>query len=481
MRVAARLLLSLVVGLLSIWQLARPVNQLADTPGDSLVDVHPGDLPIVISIAHGGELSPQEVPDRRYAPLDSDPYVLELGMQVAERIESRTGRRPHIIVNPYSRAKVDPHRDLYDGARGQPLAQRVWRDYQDAIDQAGQQIVDQCGWGHYFDLHTSSDSGQWIELGYGLTPHDLAQRDEYLSSQPILGNADIRTLFEVSGIEMADLIRGAGSLGGLLQERGYAAVPSPMRKSAEYLYADNMYSIDLHGSRNGGGISGTQIEVPANLVAPQSRQAFAEDLADSILAFMSLAYGFRLDNQGGAICPPFADLNGNAELARALEPARDHAESVACRTDPRMYCPEAAITRGEVLSLLALYLPPKQASGWGSAPLSPFTLLHDPDGLTGRLWSQGFLDLCSTIPPRYCPEEKWTRADAAKVLLRARFGPSYVPRPPDKGLRANWDEWWLEAAQDYGLIPTCQDVSFCPDGAVTRSEAVMWISRAAGR
>lgn len=481
MRALVSLALSAAVGLLSLWQLVGPPRAPYESSADSLVDIHPGDLPIIISIPHSGQLSPDEIPDRRFSPIENDPYALELGMQVAQRIEERTGRRPHIVVNPYSRAKVDPHRDLYDGARRQPLAQQVWQDYHAAIDQASHEVLDQCGWGHYFDLHTSPEEGVWIELGYGLTQYDLAQRDEYLSSHPILANADIRTLYELSGLEMHQLVRGIGSLGGLLQERGYAAVPSPVRKSAAYLYQDGSFSIDLHGSRLGGGLSATQIEIPASLVEPGRQAETARDLADSILDFLSLAYGFRLDNDNAPLCPPFADLAGNSDLARALEPTRDHTLPVACSDDPRRFCPEQLIRRGEIVSLLAIYLPPKPASRLDGAPFLPLSLLDDPSGLTIRLWSQGYLDLCSSIPPRYCPDRLWTRSDAARVLLRARFGPSYVPRPPDKGLRANWNEWWLEAAQDSGLLPSCGEPSFCPQEAVTRAEAVLWIAGAVDR
>lgn len=481
MRALIGLALSAAVGLLSLGQLVGAPGAPYESSSDSLVDIHPGDLPIVISIPHSGQLSPEEIPDRRFSPTENDPYALELGMQIAQRMEERTGRRPHIIVNPYSRAKVDPHRDLYDGARRQPLAQQVWQDYHAAIDEAGREVLDQCGWGHYFDLHTSSEEGVWIELGYGLTAYDLAQRDEYLSSHPILANADIRTLYQLSGLDMHQLVRGIGSLGGLLQERGYAAVPSPVRKSAAYLYQDGSFSIDLHGSRLGGGLSATQIDIPASLMAPGRQGEVARDLADSILDFMSLAYGFRLDNRDGPLCPPFADLAANVELARVLESARGHALPLACSEDPRLFCPEQSIRRGEVVSLMAIYLPPKTASALDGVPLIPFSLLDDPSGLTSRLWSQGYLDLCSSIPPRYCPDRLWTRADAARVLLKARFGPSYVPRPPDKGLRANWNEWWLEAAQDYGLLPSCGEPSFCPDAVVSRADAALWIARAVDR
>lgn len=479
-RTTVGLLISIVAGL-SLLQVAGPPSGPAEPAEASLVEIEFGDLPIVLSVPHAGSLRPDEIPDRRFSEQDPDPWARELVLLVAQRIEDRTGLRPHLIVNPYHRARVDPDTDLYDGARRNPLAVQVWTEYHAAIEQAGSQILAQCGWGHYFDLHTTGQDRLWIELGYGLTPRDLSQRDEYMGSHSIVSNAAIRTLLELGPFDLNDLIRGEASLGGLLQERGYAAVPSPIRKSADYLYQEGMFSIDRHGSRQGGGLNATKIDVPAGLLNPDLRAQTASDLADAMLGFLSLAYGFRFDSPGAPVCPPYPDLNGDTALARALEPVRGQVGEIACRTDPHLYCPEGPISRGDAAVLIAAHFPAGLPQPHSLVPGAGTNPLDGLDQAVNELWSRGLLDLCAYSPPRYCPERPWTRADAARVLLRARFGPAFIPRPPDKGQRAIWDEWWLEAAEDYGLIDPCGSAGFCGDLPVTRGQAAVWIDRAVGR
>ena len=81
--------------------------------------------------------------------------------------------------------------------------------------------------GLLIDLHGQSHLEDWVELGYLLLENEL---DAPVLKNP--SNSSIRLLDSVSIYSFDDLIRGAVSLGGILQTGfGVKTVPSPAHKS----------------------------------------------------------------------------------------------------------------------------------------------------------------------------------------------------------------------------------------------------------
>jgi hypothetical protein len=102
-------------------------------------------------------------------------------------------------------------------------------------------------------------------------------------------------------------------------------------------------------------------------------------------------------------------------------------------------------------------------------PLTPWATL---------MWQEGLITSCRADRLAFCPDEGFSRAEAAKTFLELLKGPAYLPTPP-QGLFADlsvddWRTWWVEAAYAEGLMQPCVDTTsleFCPDEVISRAQA----------
>ena len=149
------------------------------------IEYRPGNLPLVLSVPHGGALRPSHLPNRsttqytspqkregsdvsHYASSESSPtlispspqnesltvlnsspqreftdslkssppqrflqdlYTRELAELLSNHIESLCQRRPHMVICHLARSKLDPNRDKAQGACGLSVAESAWDSY----------------------------------------------------------------------------------------------------------------------------------------------------------------------------------------------------------------------------------------------------------------------------------------------------------------------------------------------------------------
>jgi S-layer homology domain len=138
---------------------------------------------------------------------------------------------------------------------------------------------------------------------------------------------------------------------------------------------------------------------------------------------------------------------------------------------PTLYCPKAAVTRGQMASFLAraMHLP--------AATKDYFT---DDDGLTheaaiNSIAEAGITGGCA--PHLFCRDESVTRAQMAAFLVRALAVP-----PATKDWFTDDDGSTLEASinamAEAGLTGGCGGTSFCPNQPVTREQMAAFLVRA---
>ncbi len=283
--------------LASLVAASRPGRaQPRPVPGQTLwgeyghVEYVVGNLPLVISVPHGGRIEPLDVPDRATGTMVTDGYTVELARAISDALAARTGRRPHLIICHLRRTKLDCNRTIQEAAQGDPVAERAWRDFHAFIDMAKAAIVAEQGEGHAIDLHAHGHELQATELGYLLRAAELEQADPVLDADPsYAARSSIRGLAERSGASFSALLRGPESLGGLLQDRGFAAVPSPrFPDPGGRDYFDGGANTVRHGSRSGGAIDATQFETPGDVRASTAtRAAYAAALAEVLPEYVS--------------------------------------------------------------------------------------------------------------------------------------------------------------------------------------------------
>ncbi|MBK7882692.1 MAG: T9SS type A sorting domain-containing protein [Chitinophagaceae bacterium] len=279
------------------------------TPGNSYfgqnnyIEYIAGNLPIIISATHGGNLNPGNIPDRVCNnPITiTDLYTNELAMEIDTAFVNLMGCHPHVILTHLDRKKIDNNRNIADGACGNPAAETAWTEFHNFIDTAKKYVTKQYGKGFYMDLHGHGHDIQRLELGYLVNSDKYGLIDfllnDFLNSNP--NNSSLRNLASNNLLNLphTELLRGDLALGTLLANKGYPSVPSkqiPSILEGEDYFSGG-YNIENYTSAAGGTIDGVQIECYKDGVrdTKANRKKFAESLAQSVKTYLTEHYGLQ--------------------------------------------------------------------------------------------------------------------------------------------------------------------------------------------
>lgn len=187
--------------------------------------------------------------------------------------------------------------------------------------------------------------------------------------------------------------------------------------------------------------------------------------------------------------PTFQDVPADHWAYFYIEALYQAGYIAGCSTNPLLYCPDEAMTRGESAVFVERgihgegYLPENPASQvFGDVPLNEWFAKW-----AHGMWVDGYTVGCGTNPLVYCPLEPHTREEGTVFFLRMLYGTEYVPPDPtgifvDVALE-KWGAKWIEAAYFAGLIPACEsspDLKFCPTDPLDRAMAAYMIVQAKG-
>ena len=211
-----------VPGVVTDYELGTSYKGRAD-----YVEYIPGDLPVVLSAPHGGGFTPAEIDDRTWGATVTDLNTAELTLAVRDAFFDRTGHTPHVIISNLNRVKLDPNREIVEGAQGNVFAELAWQEFQGFIEIARVTVASDFGGGMYFDMHGHGHPIGRLELGYLLSISTLNQPDASLNNMATAEMTSIRAIAHDSPIPFSRLLRGPMSLGGYLESEGIRSVPSP--------------------------------------------------------------------------------------------------------------------------------------------------------------------------------------------------------------------------------------------------------------
>jgi hypothetical protein len=273
------------------------------------IEYFTGNMPLILTIPHGGLLVPSNIPNRNCAECVTvmDANTQELGRYVLEEIKKITGGNclPHLIINRLRRTKLDANRDLFEAALGNPDASNAWYAFHRFIDSAKMQVLNQSGRGLLIDLHGHGHAIQRLELGYLLSGSNLRAGNNFLNSTTAVENSSIRflALNNKNNYRHAELLNGLESLGGFFETERYTAVPGPSDiapRSGEDYFSGG-YNTERHGSVDSGKIDAIQIECNFSGVRDNeiSLKFFAEATANALIKYLKTHY-FGKD---GLTCP----------------------------------------------------------------------------------------------------------------------------------------------------------------------------------
>ena len=262
------------------------------------IEYRAGNMPLVISAPHGGNLEPTSLPDRSCngCVLLNDLWTKSISEGVYDEIVDTSEFYPHLVINLLHRKKFDANRDRIEATDGNPKVEEAWEAYHTFIDAAKETVISEYGRGLFLDIHGHGHSLQRIELGYLLSKSEVQATDAELNSASLIEESSIRTLVSdnTQQYSHAALVRGQRSLGTLLDRKGLPTVPSlsdPFPQSTEPYFTGG-YNTQRHGSRDtNGAIDAIQIELNQEVRFDDStRLTLINSLAQSVLEFYNLHY-----------------------------------------------------------------------------------------------------------------------------------------------------------------------------------------------
>ena len=198
---------------------------------NNYVEYQVGTLPIIISVSHGGSLEPTEIPNRTcnnpvYA---TDVSTIETALEIKNYLFAATGCYPHLIISHLKRNKLDPNRNIADGACGNSAAETAWNEFHNFISVASNAAnLQYSNKTLLVDLHGHGNPIQRIELGYLLYDDELELADTVLNSNQYINFSSIKNLVlnNVNNYTHIQLLRGQKSFGTLLSINNFPSVPS---------------------------------------------------------------------------------------------------------------------------------------------------------------------------------------------------------------------------------------------------------------
>ena len=266
---------------------------------ESYIEYYAGNLPIILSAPHGGQLIPDEISDRTYGTLVTDANTYELTKTIMDSMIVKFGGYPHVILCKLKRTKLDANRDSIEAAQENRYALRAWQEYHHYIEVAKKKIEDSQGNGLFIDIHGHGknpdgfyDLRTW--LGYLISSEELDQSDEILNTNSYQSKSSINNWVDSSSYSFIEVLRGKVSFGSILDSLGYKSLPSENDLSPSGMrYFSGGYNTARHGSRGGGVISAIQIELPK--LGIRENQSTWSSFSKSINSTISTYYNIHLN------------------------------------------------------------------------------------------------------------------------------------------------------------------------------------------
>ena len=268
----------------------------------SYITYYPGNIPVILIIPHGGDISPSEISNRTYGVSVTDSNTIELGIAIRNYFYSNYNGRPYLIINNLKRTKLDANRDKVEAAQGNLFAERAFDEFHFYINSARQEIINNNSTGFLFDIHGHGvnpdgfyDMRTWI--GYLLSGDELNNSDNYIDQNISIDDTSIYSLVNTSNETLSNLLRGPKSLGSFFEDSSYTALPSINSPSPEGMrYFSGGYNTFLYGTNRNFNFNAIQLEFPFPDLrdTAQSRNTFSSAFVSIIQDYIETHTGMDI-------------------------------------------------------------------------------------------------------------------------------------------------------------------------------------------
>lgn len=259
-------------------------------------EVKVGDIPIVISVPHGGNIRSDQLPNREGcsgAVVVLDSYTLALADAVEKQFLEKYNLRPTIVKTYLSRRHIDQNRDLAESiCEDHPEMISAWHWYHNHLDSAVRWTSEKHNQVLFIDLHAHGHSNQRLELGYGLTIAEIGKVYSGIELEELMTKSTMANYKNINkDVGLQDLLIGDEAFGTLMHTKGVPSVPS---KQNPYLMSNEDYFNGGYNSRFYTSVDypksyGWQIEVNSQARnTPERQQAFAKAFVESVVHLLKL-------------------------------------------------------------------------------------------------------------------------------------------------------------------------------------------------
>lgn len=281
----------------------NPGNPITPNPtewkaGDVIYDnskfneVIVGNIPLVLSIPHGGTLNPSGIPNRSCPGITTvrDSYTIELGRAIQKEFKDTYNVIPYIVINHVSRTKIDPNREIEEATCGNEIMKLSYRKYHEFIDKALKQAVQIHGQAIIIDLHGHGHTEQRLEIGYSLSAQELRGLDSLSNLNALQAKSSLNNWFQfLTSVGFIDAIAGDHAFGTKMASEGFPSVPSkqdPSPKVGES-YFNGGHITRFYTSSSYPKVYGWQIECNNRGVRDNdaNRAAFAKSFAKVMMEY----------------------------------------------------------------------------------------------------------------------------------------------------------------------------------------------------
>ena len=261
-------------GFTLVWGLSMSARKaVAQIDIAKFVTIRQGQIPIIISAPHGGEVALPGVAVRenrgqRFFEIVRDQRTSELSDRLAAHLAKQLGGAPFVVIARFERRHADANRapeDAYTppGDGGPKL---VHDAYHKALADASAEVTRRWGRGLLLDIH-----------GQARFP-----------DQMIRGTENGRTVTSLVKRFGEEAVVGPRSIFGALAAKGYRIAPTGSADDKEERYFAGGYIVSTYGSGRGGVIDAIQVEVGSRYRTPDNLEGAARDLASAITLFASI-------------------------------------------------------------------------------------------------------------------------------------------------------------------------------------------------
>ncbi len=252
---------------------------------ENLIMARSGDLPILLTVPHGGSEGVPGVRMRTRGVTSTDAYTIELAQALAKNLATILGGEPYMVAARFSRKHIDANRPESE-AIDAPDAKPPYDAYHNQVRLFVRQIKARFPPGAVLlDIH-----GQAGEPG---VLHRGTQN-----------GATVAALVRNHG---AAALTGPASIFGAIHSRGYKVFPpnTPINDPPEDRRYNGGYTVRTYGSGTADGLDAIQLEVGRDLrTDARFIAALAEAVADFYKAFLPSGLPRRADAGGLIVAPP---------------------------------------------------------------------------------------------------------------------------------------------------------------------------------